>query len=99
MYGLSEQAVINIIEVLKQYPAVKQTYLYGSRAKGNFKPSSDIDLVLKGEQLDLRQLTNIMASLDDLLLPNKFDVAIYHQINNEELLDHIDRVGITIYNS
>jgi predicted nucleotidyltransferase len=96
-YGLSNNIITNITTVFKQFPTIEAVYLYGSRAKGSFKKSSDIDLILKGNQLDLSELTNIMTKLDDLLLPYQFDVAIYHQINNEELLDHIDRVGINIY--
>jgi predicted nucleotidyltransferase len=96
-YGLSNDIINNITAVFKQFPAIEAVYLYGSRAKGDFKTSSDIDLILKGDQLELSELTNIMTKLDDLLLPYQFDVAIYHQINNEDLLDHINRVGINIY--
>lgn len=95
-YGLSENNFAHIREVLKQYPAIEAAYLYGSRAKGNYKPSSDIDLVLKGNDLNLRQLSNISLQLDDLLLPYKFDVSIYHHIDNSDLLEHINRIGINL---
>ena len=83
--------------MLREFPGIKAAYLYGSRAKGNYKPSSDIDLVLKGETLNLAQLTDVLIKLDDLFLPNQFDVSLYHHIDNEELLDHIDRVGVNLY--
>lgn len=96
-YGLTLSNIENIKSILHQFPGIEAAYLYGSRAKGNYKPSSDIDIVLKGEGLDIKQLTNILLKLDDLFLPNQFDVSLYHHIDNNELLDHINRVGVDIY--
>jgi predicted nucleotidyltransferase len=98
-YGLSNNSLDRINTIFKQFPAIETVYLYGSRAKGNYKPSSDIDIALKGNKLNLHQLSSVMAQLDDLLLPYKFDVSIYHQIDNKELLDHINRIGVTVYSS
>ena len=56
----------------------------------------DIDLTLKGK-LDLKELTNITSDLDELVLPFRFDINIYHQIKNLDLLNHINRVGVTLY--
>ena len=96
-FGLSDACLNNIIGVLKQFPEVKAVYIYGSRAKRNYKLSSDIDLTLKGRELNLNILTKIMDRLDDLLLPYQFDISIYDQIENAELLEHINRVGIDLY--
>lgn len=98
-YGLSINNLNKIVNVLKQFPAIETACLYGSRAKGNYKPSSDVDLMLKGKKLDLNQLTGVMTKLDDLLLPYQFDIAIYHQIDNGELLDHVNRVGVELYST
>jgi predicted nucleotidyltransferase len=68
-----------------------------SRAKGNFKPGSDIDMVLKGTKIDLHLLNKISLELDDLLLPYIFDVSIYHQISNPDLIAHISLFGKTFY--
>jgi predicted nucleotidyltransferase len=95
-YGLTENTVLKITHVLEQFPAIEKAVIYGSRAKGNFKTSSDIDITLKGE-VNLQLLSRIMIKLDDLLLPNKFDLSIYKHIANPELLDHINRIGETLY--
>ena len=50
-YGLPDLTVAQICAVLAQYPQVDRAVLYGSRAKGNFKPGSDIDLTLYGADL------------------------------------------------
>lgn len=95
-YGLKQNILNDIRLVLGRFPDVEAAYLYGSRAKGNYKASSDIDLALKGENLNLRELSNISLQLDDLLLPYQFDVSIYHQIDNDDLLNHINRVGVNL---
>lgn len=71
--------------------------LYGSRAKGNYKNGSDIDLTLKGRGLNLSVINKISLELDDLLLPYLFDISIFQQISNEDMIDHINRVGIVFY--
>jgi len=96
-FGLSQTNIDNIRKVLRQFPDIEAAYLYGSRAKGNYKPSSDIDLVLKGNALNLVQLSKVLLKLDDLYLPNQFDVSLYHHIDNQDLIKHIERVGIDLY--
>ncbi len=68
-----------------------------SRAKGTFKKGSDIDLVLKGKNLDISLVNKINLEIDDFLLPYSFDISILDQINNSELIDHIKRNGIIFY--
>jgi predicted nucleotidyltransferase len=95
--GLPEDAIQSICQVLSQFPAVEQAILYGSRAKGSYRPGSDIDLTLKGEQLTYQNLLDIELALDDLLLPWKIDLSLTQQIDNPTLLEHIARVGKTFY--
>lgn len=94
--GLPLQAVESIRQVFGRFPGVEQAVLYGSRAKGNFRPGSDIDLTLKGD-LSYRDLLDIELALDDLLLPWKIDLSLYSQIDNPALVEHIGRVGRTFY--
>src|ERR1039457_125355 len=96
-YGLKDEVVHRIIQVFESFPEVDEVILYGSRAKGNHKPASDIDLTLKGDNLTLEILNKIRLELDDLLLPFTFDVSIYKGINNKDMIDHIERVGIVFY--
>jgi len=98
-YGLSPNHIVKITDIFKQFPEIEAALLYGSRAKGSYKQSSDIDISLKGKNLDLLSLSKINNMLDDLMLPYKFDISIYHQIYNADLLDHIKRVGNTLYQS
>ncbi|MCF2494357.1 nucleotidyltransferase domain-containing protein [Dyadobacter chenhuakuii] len=97
MYGLSEKTIIAVQNVFRKYPNVEKVILYGSRAKGNFRNGSDIDLVLVGDKLTLTDQFRIETELDDLLLPYRIDLALYHQIENEDLVGHIDRMGMVFF--
>ena len=96
-YGLKDDTVDQIKATLTSFEEVERAIIYGSRAKGTFKPASDIDLTLEGTNLTLDLLNAIAWKLDDLLLPYTFDLSIKSHIANKELLDHIERVGIVFY--
>lgn len=92
-FGLPTTAIKALQGVLRQYPHVTQATVYGSRAKGNFRPGSDIDLTLDGPELTFAEVINISTALDDLMLPWKVDLSLRASIDNPELLEHIQRVG------
>ena len=96
-FGLKEETIEKVQKVFSQFPQIDEVILYGSRAKGNYKEGSDIDLTLKGTGLDLFVLNEISLIIDDLLLPYLFDISIYDNITNQDLLEHIKRVGIPFY--
>ena len=96
-YGLHEENINKINRVFSRYKSVEEVILYGSRAKGNFRPGSDIDLTIIGKNLSLRDLNKITLELDDLLMPYTFDVSIYRHIKDPDLIDHITRVGKVFY--
>ncbi len=96
-YGLADEDIEKIQEVLTNYPLVEKTVVYGSRAKGNYRHNSDIDLSLQGEGLTLSHLSSIENDLDDLLLPYTIDLSIFHKIENPDLVAHINRVGLVFY--
>lgn len=96
-FGLKDEAIEAICMVFRNHPEVEKAILYGSRARGNFKPASDIDLTLQGESLNSTVLNTISWELDDLLLPYTFDLSISSQISNPDLIDHISRVGVVLY--
>jgi predicted nucleotidyltransferase len=95
--GLTEQAVSQICAVFSKHPEVEKAILYGSRAKGNYKPGSDIDLALLGADLTQKILGQIQSELDDGLLPHRFDLSIFSQITHSDLINHIQRVGVIFY--
>jgi uncharacterized protein len=96
--GISHNDISIIVSVLQQYEEVTEALLFGSRAKGNFRSSSDVDIALKGDTLNLEMVTDISYHLnEETYLPYKFDILNYHNISNNDLKKHIDRVGICFY--
>jgi predicted nucleotidyltransferase len=97
MFGLSDSNVNKINKVFSHFDSVNKVIIYGSRAKGNNQKGSDIDLTLIGDKISHKELLHIHLELDDLLTPYQFDVSIFAQIENNDLLDHIKRMGKVFY--
>jgi predicted nucleotidyltransferase len=95
-FGLSRRALDLLRGVFSGYPAVERAIVYGSRAKGNFRNGSDIDIALEGSALRFDDLLRIETVLDDLMLPWGIDLSLLSHIDNPALLDHIARVGKTL---
>ena len=98
MQGLMPgQVAERIRAVLVRHPSVTRAVLFGSRAKGNFREGSDIDLALEGEDLGERELADIRSELDDEPIAHRVDLILKKTITHYELLDHIERVGVVFY--
>jgi predicted nucleotidyltransferase len=96
-HGLSADTVARITSVLARFPDVEKAVIYGSRAKGNHRKGSDIDLTLFGDGLNDTVMSRIYWALDDLLLPYKIDLSLFSGLKEPALVDHIRRVGIVLY--
>jgi len=95
--GVTRQTVEKIGGVFARHPQVAKAVLYGSRAKGNFRNGSDIDLTLHGENLDFSEIVRIENELDDQLLPYTIDLSIFEKLDHVGLREHIERVGQVFY--
>lgn len=63
----------------------------------NFITGSDVDIALKGE-IDLNVVVRVSQILnEETRLPYHFDILDYQTIQNIELKEHIDRVGVVLY--
>ncbi|MBL7688224.1 MAG: nucleotidyltransferase domain-containing protein [Bdellovibrionaceae bacterium] len=95
--GLSASVIEKISGVFAKHPAIKKVILYGSRAKGGYRTGSDIDLTVIESTIDLSDLLLVENEIDELMLPYKVDLSIFEKIENENLRDHINRVGQVFY--
>lgn len=96
-YGLKDNELEKLSSLFATNQKVEKVILYGSRAKGTYRPFSDVDITLVGNTLTHDDLTRVILAIDDLLLPYQFDISIYNTLKNQDLIDHITRRGITIY--
>jgi len=97
MFGLNKNTIESLRNIFLKYESVQKVVIYGSRAKGNYRKGSDIDLCLYGKGLNLDILFTIEEEIDELLLPYLFDIVIFDHIDNDDLIDHIKRVGKVFY--
>ncbi|MBP8789826.1 MAG: nucleotidyltransferase domain-containing protein [Breznakibacter sp.] len=96
-YGLTEEEIKGIVDILADDPKVEALILFGSRAKGNYSIGSDIDIAMIGKDLKLNDISKALVLLDELYLPYKLDLVIYHRIQEPALIEHICKVGIPLF--
>jgi uncharacterized protein len=97
MFGLSPSAIGTIQKVFSNYPEVESAMLFGSRAKGNYREGSDIDLALTGPPELTQRLFMLKNDFDESGLPYTVDLVYLPEVKHAELLEHIQRVGKPIY--
>ena len=95
--GLSIQTISRLSEIFARHEKVSSVVLYGSRAKGNWRNESDIDLTIHAEGLEWSEFQQIEREIDDLLLPWKIDLSLYDHIESQGLREHIERAGKVFY--
>jgi len=93
MFGLKDKTVHDIKNVFSKFKQIEKVVIYGSRAKGNYRKGSDIDLSFFGKNVNRNILYEIEENIEELYLPYLFDMSVYKQINNKNLIDHINRIG------
>lgn len=96
-FGLPYSTTHIIRKIFSAVPAVEKAIIYGSRAKGNYRPGSDIDLTLFGQGLDLDMLGKIATDLHESPIPYQVDLSLFEHIDNIALREHIERVGQVFY--
>ncbi len=97
-FGLKESTIEKICGTLARFPQVKKAVLYGPRATGDYKESSDIDLTLYGnESLTPEIVYKIDEELDELMLPYTFDLSIFKRLGDPDFINFIKQVGIVFY--
>jgi len=96
MFGLPDKTISMINEIFSKSPEVEKVLIYGSRARGDYRNGSDIDLTIIGD-VSLKEKTRIWGQIDDLPIPYTCDLSVLGNIKNENLLEHIERVGQVFY--
>lgn len=97
-FGLSENHIDILTSIFKKYLFSGEVIIYGSRVKGNYTPQSDIDLVIKGsDSNNIQKLAEAIDAIDDSDLPYLVDIQYFENIKNNELIEHINRVGKLFY--
>jgi uncharacterized protein len=96
-FGLKDHLIQKFSNVFTTHPEIEEVIIYGSRAKGNFREGSDIDLTLKGKALTDEIRAQVWLELDDLNTPYLINLSIFDDIDSQSLIEHIQRVGKPFY--
>ncbi|MGK5081770.1 nucleotidyltransferase domain-containing protein [Bdellovibrionota bacterium FG-1] len=91
--GISSLYSKQILGLFSALPQGTSVILFGSRAKGNYREGSDVDLALRGAEVSFEDRDRLLQEYENLNLPWKLDVVLYDRLENLELKEHIDRVG------
>ncbi|OEF99130.1 nucleotidyltransferase [Vulcanibacillus modesticaldus] len=94
MYGLHENIIVQIKNVLSKYEDINKAVIFGSRARGDFRYNSDIDIVIYAEG---KVSSRIWLELDEAAGIYKIDIVDMNSPINEELRKRIEEQGIEIY--
>ena len=96
--GLSELDNAEIERVIVTIPEIEKVWVFGSRAKGNFKPGSDVDLALEGTKVSFQTVRETSLRLnEETYLPYGFDILNLASVENEDLRKHLSRVALLVY--
>jgi predicted nucleotidyltransferase len=97
-FGLKEEDIAYIVAALSKFDEIKKAAIFGSRAKGNYKPGSDVDLAIFGEDISFSTISRLHFILEEESpMPYFFDIVDYTHLVHQELKEHINRVGTTIF--
>lgn len=97
-FGLNDKIIEDIKSILKKYPEVEKAVIFGSRARGDYRKGSDIDITLFGDKLTNSINTKIFYDIDNLYLIYKIDLINFNTLSNEDKLrQNILNEGVEIY--
>lgn len=97
-YGLKNRDLEYILEALGKIIGIEEAIIFGSRAIGNYKSGSDVDIAIKGQKVTHSIVSTLSYKMnEEYPLPYFFDIVHYEKIKEQKLIDHIDQVGKTIY--
>jgi predicted nucleotidyltransferase len=90
-------AIDSLIKKCSQEPKGQSVILFGSRAMERHQTHSDIDLAVKAPDLTYEEYLKLWRRLKDLPILNKIDLVVLNQTKDQDLLDHINQKGITLW--
>lgn len=97
-FGFDNNIIKSFQKVFAKYPEIERACIFGSRARGNFKRTSDIDIVLYGNNLTHTINTKVFYDLEDLYLIYKIDLINFNSLKDDDKLkENIVNEGVEIY--
>ena len=91
-YGLEKRVIKRLITFFKKYDFIDQVLLFGSRARGDYGKSSDIDLCIFSNTMTNLEFSKLKFELDELPIFHKIDIVHFKKVD-KELQNNIIKIG------
>lgn len=96
-FGLADEDIARIQKVFSANKHVESACIFGSRAMGNHKPGSDIDIVVTGDHLTYQDQLQLQSELEAIGMLYAIDLQRMNAITDTDVIEHIHRVGKQLY--
>jgi len=97
-FGIYEKSYDLIINAIKSFHEIEKAIIFGSRAMGNFKKGSDVDIAIFGENIKFETTSELNAKLnEEIPIPYYVDILNFNDISSKELKKHIIEEGKVFY--
>ncbi len=97
-FGIVQKGLNILFKIFENFPEITRMLVYGSRAKGNFSDRSDLDLEIM-DSIDRITLGELWMEINSSDFPLTVDLQFLKDIKNENLKDHIRRVGQVFFSA
>lgn len=97
MFGLKDSIIIKIKNVLSKYDEIEKALIFWSRARGDYKKTSDIDVAILSNDITSTRLNLLRNDFDELDIIYTVDVVDFDKISKVELKNSIINDGIVIF--
>ena len=95
-FGLKQEQLKEIREILGKHPEIEKAVIFGSRAKGDHKKGSDIDIAVFGDNISIHTILSLMSDFEESSLPFFVDIVDFKGITDKKLRSEIEKNGIEI---
>lgn len=89
-FGLTEKEIALLLSVFEKNAEVEKVFLYGSRAKGNYKKTSDIDLAVCFTVGTKKSVAILKSELEDLPIIYTIDVVDEAELEDGKFRDEYE---------
>ncbi|MFZ5528621.1 MAG: DEAD/DEAH box helicase family protein [Pseudomonadota bacterium] len=91
--GIAPGSLAKLLSVFDQTPNVERVVLFGSRARGDFRHESDIDLALDAPDMSAPEFVALQARLEGLGLLYGVDIVHLQALMDDRFKGFIERDG------
>ena len=95
--NIEESIKKRIAEIFQKNSTIEKAILFGSRARGNHKKTSDIDIAVFSKDMSPKDFNLLIDEINQINTALSFDIIHYERLNKENLKNDILKDGVIIY--